>query len=387
MKKFLAVLFAVTVILALSACGNNPADKSSVDASADDTLSDAAVAVNSSPDKYTWYIKNYVGKNCASIGYTSMGGKRMDTYGEGLIELVFVSADGSYIDVESDDALKEYSVVKQNIEPNTELKLVFEKDDDGEEYDSLVESQSFEEIVLCVKKIGSSDKDIADPTAIKPSPDKYTRYISDYKGRNLANCGYTSMSGELMDEYADAYVKLVIVAEDGTFIDPEDTESLKNYVVTGQSVAPNTELKLVFDKDSDGEEYDLVESQNIEEVELNVKKLTSETQSNSKVTKKATTNTTSEKTKDLVDGMRPEFKAAMDSYETFINGYVDFMKKYSDNPDDLSLLAEYSTYMDKYDDMVENFDEWEDEDMNDDETAYYIDVHARVSKKLLEVTE
>ena len=37
------------------------------------------------------------------------------------------------------------------------------------------------------------------------------------------------------------------------------------------------------------------------------------------------------------------------------------MKKYSDNPDDLSLLAEYSTYMDKYDDMVENFDEWEDE--------------------------
>ena len=85
--------------------------------------------------------------------------------------------------------------------------------------------------------------------------------------------------------------------------------------------------------------------------------------------------------------MRPEFKAAMDSYETFINGYVDFMKKYSDNPDDLSLLAEYSTYMDKYDDMVENFDEWEDEDMNDDETAYYIDVQARVSKKLLEVTE
>lgn len=45
----------------------------------------------------------------------------------------------------------------------------------------------------------------------------------------------------------------------------------------------------------------------------------------------------------------------------------------------------YTKYMSKYADMVEKFDKWESEDLNDAELAYYIDVQARVSKKLLEV--
>lgn len=40
--------------------------------------------------------------------------------------------------------------------------------------------------------------------------------------------------------------------------------------------------------------------------------------------------------------------------------------------------------MSKYADACDKFDKWESEDMNDAETAYYIDVQARVSKKLLE---
>ena len=72
----------------------------------------------------------------------------------------------------------------------------------------------------------------------------------------------------------------------------------------------------------------------------------------------------------------------MDSYEAFIDEYVAFMKKYSDNPSDVSLLADYTKYMSKYADMVEKFDKWESEDLNDAGLAYYIDVQARVSKKL-----
>lgn len=71
--------------------------------------------------------------------------------------------------------------------------------------------------------------------------------------------------------------------------------------------------------------------------------------------------------------------------EAFIDEYVAFMKKYSDNPSDVSLLADYTKYMSKYADMVEKFDKWESEDLNDAELAHYIDVQARVSKKLLEV--
>ena len=88
---------------------------------------------------------------------------------------------------------------------------------------------------------------------------------------------------------------------------------------------------------------------------------------------------------DLVDGMRKDFKDAMDSYEAFMDEYVAFMKKYSDNPSDVGLLADYTKYMSKYADMVEKFDKWESEDLNDAELAYYIGVQARVSKKLLEV--
>lgn len=87
------------------------------------------------------------------------------------------------------------------------------------------------------------------------------------------------------------------------------------------------------------------------------------------------------------DGLDPDFKAAMDSYENFMDEYVALMKKYEANPDDLSLLADYFDYIDKYADFVEDFENWEDEEMNAAETAYYIDVQARVSKKLLEVAE
>ena len=112
----------------------------------------------------------------------------------------------------------------------------------------------------------------------------------------------------------------------------------------------------MFDKDSSGVEYDnLVESQNIEEIELYVKKLDG-VQSDVLMQKEEVTSLEKivlEETKadtdseQFVDGMRPEFKEAMDSYEAFYVEYYDMMKKYNNNPTDLSILAEYSELMDK----------------------------------------
>ena len=87
------------------------------------------------------------------------------------------------------------------------------------------------------------------------------------------------------------------------------------------------------------------------------------------------------------DAIDPDFKAAMDAYEKFMDEYVAFMKKYKENPNDLSLLMDYANYLSKYTDFVESFEKWEDEDLNLAETAYYVDVQARVSKKLLEVAQ
>ena len=282
MKKIISLLLTVAIMMSLAACGtNNQAIKNTnkeAQNKSDNEISSekphTPVTIKTSPDKYTWYIKDYVGKNCATLGYTSMGDDRMDEYGEALVRLIFVTEDGTYVDIDDEEALKKYVVTGQNISPNSEMKLVFQKDEDGEEYDGLLDSQTYEEIVLSVKKVKEKSKKAISLTEIKPSPDKYTWYIADYVGRNLADCGYTSMGGDRRVEYGEANIELILISDDGSFIELDDEKTLRNYVVTSQSVAPNTELKLVFDKDDDGVEYSgLIDSQNIEEIELQVKKL------------------------------------------------------------------------------------------------------------------
>ena len=84
-------------------------------------------------------------------------------------------------------------------------------------------------------------------------------------------------------------------------------------------------------------------------------------------------------------GLDPKFKAAMDSYEAVMDEYIAFMKKFNANPNDVTLLANYASYAQKYAEAAQAFAKWEDEDLNDAEVAYYIDVQTRVNKKLLEV--
>lgn len=82
--------------------------------------------------------------------------------------------------------------------------------------------------------------------------------------------------------------------------------------------------------------------------------------------------------------MRPDFKKAMDSYEEFMNEYVEFMKKYSKSDStDLSILKDYTQMLSKYEKFSKDFENWEDEDLNDKEAKYYIEVQTRVNKKLL----
>lgn len=97
----------------------------------------------------------------------------------------------------------------------------------------------------------------------------------------------------------------------------------------------------------------------------------------------STTPPTTEGEKDST--IDPEFKAAMDSYEKFFDEYVAIMKKYKANPTDMSILTDYANYMGQYADMMQKFEKWENEDLNTAEAAYYVDVQARITKKLLEV--
>lgn len=87
------------------------------------------------------------------------------------------------------------------------------------------------------------------------------------------------------------------------------------------------------------------------------------------------------------DGMDPEFKAAMDSYEAFFDEYVEFMKKFENDSSNPALLIDYASYMAKYADFMGKLDAINEDDLNDAELAYYIEVNARITQKLLEVSE
>ena len=85
-----------------------------------------------------------------------------------------------------------------------------------------------------------------------------------------------------------------------------------------------------------------------------------------------------------LSGVRSDFKKAMDSYEKFFDEYVAIMKKYKENPTDESIIADYTRYMEKYNQMVEDINEWKGKNMNAAETEYYIEVIRRTSEKLNE---
>ena len=85
--------------------------------------------------------------------------------------------------------------------------------------------------------------------------------------------------------------------------------------------------------------------------------------------------------------IRPEIKEAIDSYESFMNEYVEFMKKYESSNDVASLAAQYTEFASKYADVESKFDALENDDLNDAETTYYIEVQTRINNKLLEINQ
>ena len=387
MKKLISLLLTFTMLLSLCACGDsqtNSTDNETAETENNIIIQPDNIEIKTSPDKYTWYVKNYVGKNLASVGYTSMGGDRMDSYGNGYIQLVLLTTNGEYVDIENEEELKNWRVIGQNLAPNTEIKYIYEVDSDGEEYDSLIAHQNIEEIVLAIAPVGTN-ADVPTLTVINPSPDRYTAYIDDYVGRTLSQCGYISLAGWLMDQYGNAYVHLAVYSNDGSFIDVNDESTLKNYVVTSQSISPNTEFKMTYCLDSDGNEYDsLVDTQNIEEIELYVSLV------NSYVEEKPEPSiepTSSESVSGTEDGIRPEFKAAMDSYEEFFDEYIEFIKEYeSAEPTEmLEMLTDYTEYMTDFAEAMEALEEMEDDEMSTEEALYYAEVSSRITQKLLTI--
>ena len=100
----------------------------------------------------------------------------------------------------------------------------------------------------------------------------------------------------------------------------------------------------------------------------------------------ATESTPTETESQQAEGIRSDFKEAMDSYEAFMDEYISIMEKYYANPSDTALLMQYTEYLSKYAEFVSNFEAWNNEELNEAEQAYYLEVQTKVSKKLQEVS-
>lgn len=90
------------------------------------------------------------------------------------------------------------------------------------------------------------------------------------------------------------------------------------------------------------------------------------------------------------DDIRPEFKELMDQYEAFFDDYIAFMKKYmsasSDDPMTmLGMLQDYLDWLEKYSEIMEDFEDVGDSDLTRAETFYYAEVALRIEQKLLSV--
>ncbi len=81
----------------------------------------------------------------------------------------------------------------------------------------------------------------------------------------------------------------------------------------------------------------------------------------------------------------PEFKELMDSYEHFFDEYVDFMKKYKDSTNQISMLADMTEYMTKYSDMLSKLESVDDSELSAADSVYYLEVSRRIMKKLAEI--
>ena len=95
---------------------------------------------------------------------------------------------------------------------------------------------------------------------------------------------------------------------------------------------------------------------------------------------------TAEEASDTDSGvLSPEFKKTMDDYEAWFDHYCEVMKKYQENPTDLELMNEMTDLITEETTMLEQMENMDQSQMNSAELAYYIEVTARIEKKLLEV--
>ena len=85
------------------------------------------------------------------------------------------------------------------------------------------------------------------------------------------------------------------------------------------------------------------------------------------------------------DGISPEFKNFVDSYEAFYNEYVEFLTNYDSG--DFSMIAKYASLVAKAEELDKKAEAYQDDDdLTTEELNYLLNAQARIQQKLLSVS-
>ena len=218
----------------------------------------------------------------------------------------------------------------------------------------------------------------------------YSKYLGTWNVVSLDAEGVSFTVDELRALGEDEMADFTIVIKDGgkAYVTVDGDSDLLDWVETESGIKigqgnctyldgvlslENNGYKINFEKISDSQ---VIENQQQEEhvvdsdVQLEDNKSTELIEEN-----------------DNLEGIRPEFKEAMDSYEAFFDEYIAFMERYADadTTEMLDLLSDYTKYMTEYAEAKESLSELEEQEMSVDEALYYMEVTTRITEKLWEI--
>ena len=92
----------------------------------------------------------------------------------------------------------------------------------------------------------------------------------------------------------------------------------------------------------------------------------------------------SDSTDSVVDPalVTPEFKEMMDSYEAWFDTYIEFMTEYKNSKNPADMMLQYAKFLAEYAEMIEKIDSVDEEELSAADLAYYMEVTARIYRKL-----
>lgn len=218
------------------------------------------------------------------------------------------------------------------------------------------------------------------------------------KYKELSDEEFDSLMSEMTDAYMETCAGIfslkdrkqtssMLIEHQGYYIERITTEGIFEDEKNKQSHAAKDILYFIYDQESASAVWCLYIPKDAVQYETDFDNMMKEAIDSAPVIKGSIPgqkNTASGKA-EAPAGTRSAVIEAIDSYEAFIDEYIELMEEIKNNPSNTSLLSKYADYMTKYADMAKKFEAMEDDEMTDEEALYYAEASLRINKKLLNV--